>query len=91
MELIEPLVHKMLPATSIILFGSFAKGENTKDSDIDILVITNKKEKIKLGELKKHPLQIIYRTPAQWNKMEKDSKAFVEEIKKGILLKGEMP
>ncbi len=30
----------------IILFGSVARGEDTKDSDIDILIITNNKSKI---------------------------------------------
>lgn len=90
-EFIEPAIKKLLPANTIVLFGSFAKGENDKDSDIDILIITNKKEKTRLTEIKGFPLQIIYRTPAQWNKMKENDEAFVDEIRRGIVLKGEMP
>lgn len=31
-------------AETIVLFGSFAKGEDVEDSDIDLLIITNQKE-----------------------------------------------
>lgn len=32
--------------TEIILFGSVARGDDTEDSDIDILIISNYREKI---------------------------------------------
>lgn len=41
--IIEFLEEKLMPK-SIVLFGSFRKGEDTEDSDIDIFVECNKKE-----------------------------------------------
>lgn len=35
------MVKKIIPDSSIILFGSYAKGEETKDSDIDIAVVVD--------------------------------------------------
>ena len=40
------------PTTSIILFGSQVNGTSTKDSDIDICVITHEQEKRKLQILR---------------------------------------
>ena len=37
-------------AKTIVLFGSFAKGEDVEGSDVDILVLTNSKEKVDLNE-----------------------------------------
>ena len=34
-------VRKVMGATSIFLYGSYAKGTATKDSDIDIAVVVN--------------------------------------------------
>ena len=34
-------VRKVMDATSIFLYGSYAKGRATKDSDIDIAVVVN--------------------------------------------------
>jgi predicted nucleotidyltransferase len=36
-------INKTFPVKKIILFGSYARGETTKDSDIDLLVITEEK------------------------------------------------
>jgi len=38
---IKNSVKSIDPKATIILFGSFARGENTKDSDIDILILTD--------------------------------------------------
>ena len=45
-------INLATPAISIILFGSHANGTPTKDSDIDICVITPKQEKRKLQILR---------------------------------------
>lgn len=35
-------IISVVPTHSIYIFGSYARGEETKDSDIDIYVLTNK-------------------------------------------------
>jgi len=90
-KFIEPLIKKLEPSTSIILYGSFAKGENDLQSDIDMLVISNKKRGFEIHEYKGYKIQIVKMTPAQWKKTKKENLAFAREVKKGILLKGEMP
>jgi predicted nucleotidyltransferase len=90
-DFVRPIIEKIEPASSIVLYGSFAKGENDINSDIDLFVISNKKENFKFYEYKGYSLQIIKRTAAQWSRAKKENNAFANEIKKGILLKGEMP
>ena len=50
----------------MVLYGSFAKGENTKKSDIDICVITNKKINYTIHNFKGYDLQITMLSPAKW-------------------------
>ena len=45
-RIISDLISKNFPIEKIILFGSYAKGTNTVESDIDICLLTN-------GEIKK--------------------------------------
>ncbi|MDD5133580.1 MAG: nucleotidyltransferase domain-containing protein [Candidatus Nanoarchaeia archaeon] len=46
--LINPLINKLKDKSKkIILFGSFSKGEDTTESDIDIFILTDKKTEIK--------------------------------------------
>jgi len=51
------LVHKITETfdkpTSIVLYGSYATGEFNEKSDLDILVITSKKQKLHLHDIKK--------------------------------------
>ena len=86
---VKPLIDKIKPATSIVLYGSFANGENNRNSDIDMFVITNKQ--IKLHEYKNYSVQIVKMTPEILSKQRKDNPAYIKEIKNGILLHGEMP
>ena len=39
---IKAVVQSFIPEAKILLFGSYARGEQTKDSDYDLLVITKK-------------------------------------------------
>lgn len=78
--------------SSIILFGSFAKGTNDEKSDIDILIITNNKKPLNLLDIKGHELQIIQLTPLRWKEKVKKDKPFYQEIiTTGIPLLGELP
>jgi DNA-binding Lrp family transcriptional regulator len=76
---------------SITLFGSYAEGLNTDKSDIDILVIANKK--ISYEPINCHgEVNIIQYTPTEWRKKAAEDVPFYQEIiTKGIVLKGILP
>lgn len=73
----------------IILYGSSSRGENTKDSDIDLLVVTNSLpeiERIVKNNSKGKAIQLITRTPLMYIEMEKTDPTFYAEIERGIVL-----
>lgn len=41
---IKQKVHQAEPGAEIILFGSYARGDNRKDSDIDLLILLQKQK-----------------------------------------------
>ena len=93
-ELIDFLKEKLANISSIVLFGSAAKGQDTKKSDLDILVIGKKKylnlEKIEEKIDKEITLHVF--SWSEWkNKMEKDKAFYFEIISHGIPLFGELP
>lgn len=74
----------------IILFGSWSRGENDPESDIDIFVLTNvPKERIE-NIIKKDKfakkIQLIVRTPVAFSEMEKKDPLFFNEISRGITI-----
>lgn len=86
-----PLVNKFKEdVKKIILFGSWGRGENDLESDIDIFVLTNvSKERIE-NIIKKDKLakkiQLIVRTPVTFSEMEKRDPVFFNEINQGITI-----
>lgn len=86
-----PIIKKIKEeAQKIILFGSWGRGENTPDSDIDLFVLSNSsKEKIEELTKKedvKEKIQLIVRDPSSFNEMEKKDPVFFEEIQRGLTL-----
>ncbi len=73
----------------IILFGSCAYGEDTIDSDIDLLILTKYKDKVnntvRKGKLGRK-IQAVVVDSAELIKLKEKDKAFYQEIKKGITL-----
>ncbi len=93
-KLSEYLINHMHSTTSILLFGSYAKGENDAESDIDILVITLSKQPptTALSTILKRDVNLITFTPAQWTRQATTNKAFyLEVILDGIVLYGTKP
>ncbi len=71
----------------IILFGSYAWGKPTKDSDVDLLIIKNTEKKFfqRLFEVRQitdgeMPLDILVRTPSEVKKRLKLGDFFYEDI-----------
>jgi len=83
-----------LDVEKIVLFGSFVKGTYTKDSDIDLLVMLNTREKgirryamvSELLEPREIPMDIIVKTPAEMKKRENYFDPFVRNVMSGKVL-----
>jgi predicted nucleotidyltransferase len=95
---IKSLVEKLrsLDPEKIILFGSYAKGKSTPDSDVDLLIIkrTNKKPVERVGEVLKivwgnvPHIQPYVLTPAEFGKAIAERKYFLtkEILKHGKVI-----
>jgi len=92
--LIKTITNKSQSVSSIVLFGSVAKGEDTKESDIDLVVIGSKKYiDVSEVELKlKKTINLHTFSWAEWKKQTKSNAAFYSDvIMYGIPLYGELP
>lgn len=89
---IKPLVAKIAQNTKtwkVVLFGSSARGENLKDSDFDLFILTAKPataRKIIDKSVLKNKLQTIIKTPVEFIKFSKDNPILAQEIDTGIIL-----
>lgn len=93
--LLEPLVERLKRLShKIVLFGSWAQGNDTEDSDIDIFVVSSEKEKVlsvvnKFSystKLYNRKIQPIIRRPEELLKKDKEEKVFLEQVEKGKVL-----
>ncbi len=92
-SIVDEIVAKFFPR-KIILFGSYAYGEPTKDSDVDLLVIMPTKIRAlrKAAEISaaiEHPLPIdlIVRTPKDIQERVAQGDSFISEVlTKGIVV-----
>ena len=95
--IIKDISSKIVTALSpdkIILFGSYADGEPSKDSDIDLLIIKNMRERpaerqriiSRLFFPRTIPLDIIVKTPTEIEKAQQRVDPFIN----GILKKGKV-
>lgn len=62
---------------TIILFGSASRGEETKDSDIDLLIVSNKKQDLSKNKKEaeitsKYPLSLFQAKTSQFKKNQDD-------------------
>ncbi len=74
-------------AQKVILFGSYAKGSVTSDSDVDLLVIgpfkgrgVDKSVEIRMKLRPKFPVDILIRTPQKVQQRIKMGDGFMREI-----------
>jgi len=87
-------IAKQFNPEKIILFGSYAYGKPTEDSDVDILVIMpfkgrnpEKATEIWMATKPKFPIDIMVRKPAELKKRLKMGDFFLREItEKGKVL-----
>ena len=84
------LVNKLKEISEkIILFGSCTNGEDTIESDIDLFILTNEKEKVNkkiLNTKFNRKIQAVVVNIEDFMKIKEKDKGFYQEIKKGITL-----
>jgi predicted nucleotidyltransferase len=92
--IVDYLKENLAGLSSLVLYGSFAKGENDEKSDIDILAISSsgKKRDIKLADMLGSETSLTVLKPAEWKEQAKKNKAFyIDIITEGIVLFGTRP
>lgn len=75
----------------IILFGSFEKGEDNKNSDVDIFILSEVKENFNLARFEKkinRKIQIHLMNQNQFNKNKRDNSGLINSILNGNVLAG---
>ncbi|MBN1502388.1 nucleotidyltransferase domain-containing protein [Candidatus Woesearchaeota archaeon] len=70
---------------AIVLFGSFARGDNTSKSDIDIAVLNSKHTNL---DLKKYQQKLGHKINVQFIDFKKANPEFKNNLVNGITLKG---
>lgn len=92
--LIDFLKNNLANVTSIILFGSIAKGEDSDESDVDILII-GKQKHLSLNEFQNKlgkKITLHFFSWSEWNsKAKEDHPFYYEIISYGIPLYGVLP
>lgn len=85
-ELSQKLVQEFRPL-KVVLFGSYAKGIVTPDSDVDLLVIlpfggksVSKSVEMRLKLRPKFPVDLIVRTPEKVRERLEMDDAFMQEV-----------
>jgi len=94
-ELIAKKIGMAIKAKKVILFGSYAKGTATEESDVDFLIIANSvlprykrsRELYKLFNPYPFPMDLLVYTPEEINKSLTYSVSFISNLlKEGKLI-----
>ena len=87
---IQTLIDKLKDSSlKIVLYGSSAKGENLKDSDIDLFILSREPQKVKDLIYKsqlREKIQYVVDTPQDLAELKKENPVFFKEIFTGITL-----
>ncbi len=88
----EPLVEKLKNISRrIILYGSYTAGTFTSDSDLDIVVISEKRDEVlkTIDSFKTNiavEIKPVIKKQVEWMQLEKSDPEFFSEINQGITL-----
>ncbi len=93
-SVLESLVESVPGISSIVLYGSYAKGENDRHSDLDLLIISTTK-RVETGDIGRRlgvDVNITNFGRASWTKQAKHNRPFyLDVITEGIVLYGTRP
>jgi predicted nucleotidyltransferase len=92
-DFVNHVVRRFKP-DKVILFGSYASGRPTADSDVDLMVVMRHRgrssdlaTKIRLACPRTFPMDLIVRSPFKLREQAKDGDQFATEItSRGIVL-----
>ena len=96
--MIKESIKAIAPRATIILYGSYARGDSNSDSDIDILILLDKKNVTRDDEIKiKYPLYDIEFDTGQiisplviskkkWNTLHRITPFYYNVTKEGVVL-----
>lgn len=90
---IRKVIEEIQPyCYQIILYGSCSSGDNSQDSDIDLFIKTEYKNKVQkiINKYKDNDndlrIQAVIQDPLEILSSKKIDKVFIEQVKKGIIL-----
>ena len=89
--LIEYLDKELHYPDAIAIFGSYAKGENDGNSDIDLFVLGNAKKDLNLEMFEKKlkaRIQLFVKSKEEFIELQKENKNLANSILNGRLIKG---
>ena len=89
--LIEYLVEAFNQPEAIVLFGSFSKAEDNKNSDVDILIISSKKQEPNVEKFEKklnHKIQLFIHSKKELEKLKNKNKELFNNWINGIVVYG---
>ena len=95
-EIVRKIINTLSEDVTIVLYGSYSKGDFTEKSDIDIMLITQEKPKVDLKELEEKleiEINVEKFTIGQWLKIKKEKDPFYTLVMKDHILLhgGELP
>jgi len=76
---------------AIVLFGSFSKAEDNKNSDIDLLIISSKRQEPNLERFERkleHKIQLFIHPKHELNKLREDNRELFNNWINGITIRG---
>ena len=89
---VEPLIEKLKNISKqIILYGSYATGNFTSDSDVDLFVVSEKREEVlkiieKFTAKRVLNIQPVIKKQIEWMQLSKKDPEFFNELESGITL-----
>ena len=93
------ILEEKIEIKKIVLFGSTARGQMHRDSDIDLIIISPRFKKMafmkrliflsqmRRGMKKSAPMDIFGYTPEEFEKLSKESIVLEEAKKEGVVIK----
>ncbi len=88
--LVEFLKNKLDYPEAVILFGSWARGKNSGESDLDLLIISPNKKELDLKKFsnKLGEVQLFILSRSEIDKMKKDNPELLNSFVNGLVLEG---
>ncbi|MBU4487920.1 MAG: nucleotidyltransferase domain-containing protein [Candidatus Omnitrophica bacterium] len=95
LAILEPLVERLKPHTRrIILYGSWANGTDSEESDIDLFIVTSSEDKVRSiinkfsnsSRIVNRKIQAVITTLADLLDQDEKDKVFAKEVEQGKIL-----